>query len=86
MSGEWILSPGGGSGLESFRQGRGAPLCIAGLDSVPPLVLAVGVGVGDMAKISHHNVFRNITILSRFFVMMVLLFCLSSTAKIISLL
>ncbi len=40
-SGDWILSPGSGSGLESFRQGRGAPLCIAGLDSVPPLVLTV---------------------------------------------
>lgn len=32
--------------MESFRQGRGAPLCVAGLDPVPPLVLAVGA-TGD---------------------------------------
>ncbi len=42
----------------------------------------IQVGVGDMAKISYHNYiyiyiffFWNITILSRFFVMLVLLFC-----------
>ncbi len=39
----------------------------------------------DMAKISYHYFFRNITI-SRFFVMLILLLCLSSGAKIISLL
>ncbi len=38
-----------------------------------------------MAKISYHYYFRNITI-SRFFVMLILLLCLSSAAKIISLL
>ncbi len=38
-----------------------------------------------MAKISYHYVFRNIAI-SRFFVMLILLFCLSRAAKIISLL
>ncbi len=38
-----------------------------------------------MAKISYHNFFRNITI-SQFFVMLILLLCLSSAAKIISLL
>ncbi len=37
-----------------------------------------------MAKISYHYFFRNITI-SRFFVMLILQFCLSSVAKIISL-
>ncbi len=49
------------------------------------VIRTVKVGVGDMAKISYHNFFRNIPI-SRFFVMLILLLCLSSAAKIISLL
>ncbi len=47
------------------------------------------LGVGDMTKISYHDFFRNIPISQfdhDFFVMLVLLFCLSSAAKIISLL
>ncbi len=45
------------------------------------------VGVGDMAKISYQFLFfRHFTILSQFFVMLVLPVCLSSTAKLISLL
>ncbi len=42
---------------------------------------SVPVGVGDMAKI-----YQYFMILSRFFVMLVLLFCLSSMARLISLL
>ncbi len=48
---------------------------------------SVPSGVGDMAKISYQFLFfRHFTILSQFFVMLVLPVCLSSTAKLISLL
>ncbi len=48
---------------------------------------SVPIGVGDMAKISYEFLFFwHFMILSQFFVMLVLPVCLSSTAKLISLL
>ncbi len=49
-------------------------------------ILYINVGVGDMAKISYHNLFRNINFFHDSLSCWFLIFCLSSAAKLISLL
>ncbi len=59
--------------------------CSAG--TVKMMMIIIIIRGGDMAKIPYHNFFGNITISLFYhdsFFMLVLLFCLSSAAKIIS--